>query len=144
MYTVEFQKRGLPYAHIVLWLADADKPKTPEDIDGVICAEVPDQETDNVGYRAVSQFMMHGPCGEANPKCPCMVKGRCTKYYPRAFNEKTHVGKDGYALYRRRDTKRTVECNKIYLDNRLDSVLLRFCVLKKCKLCPDLFQISSS
>lgn len=107
-------------------MADADKPKTPEDNNEVICAEIPDQETDSVGYRAVSQFMMHGPCGAANPKCPCMVKGKCTKYYPRAFNEKTHIDKDGYALYRRRDTKATVECNKIYLDNRLENVHLNF------------------
>ncbi|KAK1360464.1 hypothetical protein POM88_044938 [Heracleum sosnowskyi] len=49
VYTVEFQKHGLPHAHIVLWLADADKLKTPEDIDTIICAEIPDKETDSVG-----------------------------------------------------------------------------------------------
>ncbi|KAI9090338.1 hypothetical protein K1719_028673 [Acacia pycnantha] len=29
VYTIEFQKRGLPHAHIILWLADSDKPKDP-------------------------------------------------------------------------------------------------------------------
>ena len=118
VYTVEFQKRGLPHAHIVLWLADEDKLKTPEDIDEVICAEIPDEETDTIGYRAVSQLMMHGPCGEANPKCPCMFRGRCGKHFPKPFSNSTTINNDGYALYRRRNTQRTVKCNNIYLDNR--------------------------
>ncbi|KAK1401461.1 hypothetical protein POM88_001066 [Heracleum sosnowskyi] len=68
VYTIEFQKRGLPHAHIVLWLADGDILLTPTDIDNVICAEIPNKDTDIVGYNAVSQYMMHGPCGEANPR----------------------------------------------------------------------------
>ena len=42
---------------------------TPNDIDGLICAEIPDQQADPIGYKSVSQLMMHGPCGAANPKC---------------------------------------------------------------------------
>ncbi|KAK1350679.1 hypothetical protein POM88_054600 [Heracleum sosnowskyi] len=67
VYTIEFQKRGLPHAHIVLWMAEGDKLLSTEDSDTIISAELPDKETDGVGYEAVSQFMMHGPCGEANP-----------------------------------------------------------------------------
>ncbi|KAK1351310.1 hypothetical protein POM88_054474 [Heracleum sosnowskyi] len=118
VYTIEFQKCGLPHAHIVLWFAGGEKLLTPEHIDELICAEIPDEVTDPIGYKAVSQFMMHGPCGAANPKCPCMSKGRCTKYFPKPFRDETTMDNDGYALYRRRDTKRTVECNKILLDNR--------------------------
>ena len=33
VYTIEFQKRGLQHAHMVLFLADADKPRTPGDND---------------------------------------------------------------------------------------------------------------
>lgn len=118
VYTIEFQKRGLPHAHIVLWFADGDKLTGPEDIDRLISAEISDKTEDPVGYKAISQFMMHGPCGSANPKCPCMFKGQCSKYYPKEFKDNTTVSSDGYAIYRRRDTKRTVECNKIFLDNR--------------------------
>ncbi|XP_063942080.1 uncharacterized protein LOC108218842 isoform X3 [Daucus carota subsp. sativus] len=118
VYTIEFQKRGLPHAHIVLWLAGPDKLLTPEDIDQVISAELPDEQVDAAGYKAVSQFMMHGPCGAANPKCPCMSRGRCTKHYPKQFRDDTVMDDDGYALYRRRDTKRTAQCNNILLDNR--------------------------
>ena len=118
MYTIEFQKRGLPHAHIVLWLAEADKITNPAEIDSVISAEIPDKLTDPVGYKAVSQFMMHGPCGSANPKCPCMVKGRCSKYFPKSFADNTVIDADGYAQYRRRDTKQNVKCGKVFLDNR--------------------------
>ena len=118
MYNIEFQKRGLPHAHIVLWLASADKLLTPEDIDNVICAEIPDESADPVGYKAVSQFMMHGPYRMANPRCPCMSNGQCTKHYPKLFTNNTIMDADGYVLYRRRDTKATVECSKIQLDNR--------------------------
>ncbi|KAK1382505.1 hypothetical protein POM88_020240 [Heracleum sosnowskyi] len=118
VYTIEFQKRGLPHAHIVLWLANEDKLVTPEQIDEVICAEIPDELGDPVGYKAVSQFMMHGPCGAANPRCPCMYKGRCSRLFPKAFCDDTTMDADGYALYRRRNTKTTVECNNILLDNR--------------------------
>ncbi|XP_074356462.1 uncharacterized protein LOC141696181 [Apium graveolens] len=105
VYTVEFQKRGLPHAHIVLWLGAADKLLTPEDIDNVISAEIADKKADPIGYKAVSQLMMHGPCGPANPKCPCISNGRCTKLYPKSFSDKMAGDADGYALYRRRDTK---------------------------------------
>lgn len=59
VYTVEFQKYGLPHAHIVLWLVDGDKLLTSKDIDDVICAEIPDKEFDLMGYTVVSQLMMH-------------------------------------------------------------------------------------
>lgn len=118
VYTIEFQKRGLPHAHIVLWLASPDKLLNTDDIDNVISAEIPDKIADPLGYKAVSQFMMHGPCGAANPKCPCMSNGQCTKHYPKHFTDTTAIDGDGYALYRRRDTKATVDCNGILLDNR--------------------------
>ncbi|KAL8095121.1 hypothetical protein AgCh_036542 [Apium graveolens] len=68
VYTIEFQKWGLPHAHIVLWLCHGDKLMSSEEIDSIISAEIPDKDSDPIGYEAVGQFMMHGPCGEANPR----------------------------------------------------------------------------
>ena len=47
--------------------------------------------------------MMHGPCGVLNPTSVCMRAGKCTKDYPKRFNEFTCESLNGYPLYRRRD-----------------------------------------
>ena len=40
MYSVEWQKRGLPHTHILIWL---HYKITSNEIDGVISAEIPDE-----------------------------------------------------------------------------------------------------
>lgn len=47
--------------------------------------------------------MNHGYCGILNPQSPCMDKGRCTKQYPKQFQEVTSIQNDGYPIYRRRN-----------------------------------------
>lgn len=37
MYSVEWQKRGLPHAHILVWLVDKIRP---DEIDSIILAEI--------------------------------------------------------------------------------------------------------
>lgn len=74
---VEFQKRGLPHIHCLVWLAASTADVSASVIDGFICAEIPDYDTDRLGYELVSEFMMHGPCGDANKNCPCMKNGKC-------------------------------------------------------------------
>ncbi|XP_073265278.1 uncharacterized protein [Populus alba] len=68
---VEFQKRGLPHTHLLVWLAPEFKFRSPEDVDSIISAEIPDKHQDPICYEIVSKFMMHGPCGAANPKAQC-------------------------------------------------------------------------
>jgi len=41
MYTIEFQKRGLPHAHLLIFLHSSSKYPTPDDIDKVIYVEIP-------------------------------------------------------------------------------------------------------
>ncbi len=72
VHTIEFQKRGLPHAHILLIVAVDSKPRTCEDYDNVVCAEIPDPVTQPRLYEIVKTCMMHGPCGAANPNAPCM------------------------------------------------------------------------
>ena len=40
----EFQKRGLPHAHMLIFLHPDDKICCPEDVDKVVCSEIPDRE----------------------------------------------------------------------------------------------------
>ena len=44
-YVVEFQKRGLPHVHLLLILAENDRLTTDEQVDAVICAELPPDPT---------------------------------------------------------------------------------------------------
>ena len=89
MHVIEFQKRGLPHAHILLILADHDRMVTPALVDSVVSAEFPPSpdEAEDLNARSQRQKlqdiivsnMIHGPCGEANPNSPCMENGKCTK-----------------------------------------------------------------
>ena len=45
---IEFQKRGLPHAHILLILKPSDKPRTIEEIDKIVCAVIPDINNSNL------------------------------------------------------------------------------------------------
>ncbi|XP_056685501.1 uncharacterized protein [Spinacia oleracea] len=62
--------------------------------------------------------MMHGPCGSMNERSPCMEDGKCSKHYPRSFQETTTVNDEGYALYTRRNNGHTATKNGQVLDNR--------------------------
>jgi hypothetical protein len=99
---IEFQKRGLPHAHILLMVHEGDKLRTPDDVDNCIVAELPPnpesfpEGSDQRQQAArlmdiVTTNMVHGPCGEANSTAPCMFdkRGRlgteCQKDYPKDF-----------------------------------------------------------
>ncbi|XP_057250038.1 uncharacterized protein LOC125496641 [Beta vulgaris subsp. vulgaris] len=118
VYTIEFQKRGLPHAHILLFLHRDDKFPDAEAVDKIICAELPNKDENPDLYEIVATHMMHGPCGASNLDSPCMVDKMCTKHFPKRFNERTTVDEDGYPVYRRRDNGATVEKNGVMLDNR--------------------------
>ncbi|KAL3625826.1 hypothetical protein CASFOL_030355 [Castilleja foliolosa] len=118
IYTIEFQKRGLPHAHIILWLSDTYKCRTPAQVDKIISAEIPPQVDDPKGYEMVAQFMVHGPCGSDNRNAPCMVEEKCNKHFPKNFYEETTMDEDGYPVYRRRNDKRYVKKGEVELDNR--------------------------
>ena len=99
MYSIEWQKRGLPHAHILIWLLDKIKP---DQIDNVISAEIPDKQQDPRLFEVVMHNTIHGPCSSINPNSPCMKDNKCTKRYPSQLLHDTHTGDDGYPLYRRR------------------------------------------
>ncbi|GJZ38006.1 ATP-dependent DNA helicase PIF1-like protein, partial [Tanacetum coccineum] len=75
VYTIEFQKRGLPHTHVCLFLHKDDKVPNADQIDKYISAEIPDKDDDPDLYKLVSDFMMHGPCGVDEPNQACMADG---------------------------------------------------------------------
>ena len=41
LWVIEFQKRGLPHAHILVILSDDDRPTTNDEVDNIISAQLP-------------------------------------------------------------------------------------------------------
>ncbi|XP_026381746.1 uncharacterized protein LOC113276364 [Papaver somniferum] len=102
VYTIEFQKRGLPHMHMLIFLDKEDKIHTPEQVDKIVCAEFPDDKQDPELFRTIQRCMVHGPCGARKPSAFCMENGKCTKNYPKQYAESTSISDNGYPIYRRR------------------------------------------
>jgi len=118
MYTIEFQKHGLPHAHLLLFLHQNSKYPTADDIDRVISAEIPCPIQNLNLHQCVKEHMIHGPCGVVNKSLPCMKNGKCSRFYPKNFQSITTISEDGFPHYRRRDNGICVEKNHVSIDNR--------------------------
>nr|XP_028945292.1 uncharacterized protein LOC103408064 [Malus domestica] len=103
IYTIEFQKRGLPHCHILVWVSKEYKCHSPSDVDSIISAEIPSQEFDKDRYDVVALYMIHGLCGLANEKSPCMKEKKCLKRFPKPFANETTFQSDGFVAYKRRE-----------------------------------------
>ncbi|CAN0874981.1 ATP-dependent DNA helicase PIF1 [Linum grandiflorum] len=115
--TFEFQKRGLPHVHIIVWLSDNYKPKTPDMVDKILSAELPNPSLDPIGYDAVTKFMLHRPCGQSRPSSPCMQDERCSKFFPKPYASETTFDDHGHVTYRRRETNVSAFKSGAVLDN---------------------------
>ncbi|XP_074336548.1 uncharacterized protein LOC141673702 [Apium graveolens] len=122
LYTIKFQKRGLPHAHILLFLHQSMKNPSPEYINTIISEEIPDINVDPNAYNAVKKSMLHGPCGQTNVSSPCMYQGKCAKFFPKTFNDITTIGEDGFPIYRRRNTGPDRETAVIETVNERDEI----------------------
>nr|GEU78214.1 DNA helicase [Tanacetum cinerariifolium] len=71
----------------------ASKIRIAKDVDRFISAELPDPIIDPEGYNIVSELMMHGPCEAASFKASCMKDDKCSKKFPKKFNQKTFLMK---------------------------------------------------
>jgi hypothetical protein len=79
IYVIEFQKHGLPHAHILIFFAEDYKPHMVEDVDRMINAKLSNPETNRLAHEMVARCMMHGPCGVVFLNAPCMEEGKCKK-----------------------------------------------------------------
>lgn len=117
MYSVEWQKRGLPHAHILLWLKEKLRAN---EVDNIISAEIPDPAVDPILHKTITTSIMHGPCGSLNQNSPCMVDGKCSKRYPKPLVAETVTDNDGYPVYRRRSKDDNGQTIKMKLPNGRD------------------------
>ncbi|XP_022032410.1 uncharacterized protein LOC110933499 [Helianthus annuus] len=94
------------------------KLPTVDHVDSFISAEIPNRNEDLELFMLVKEYMIHGPCGNARLSSPCMVDRKCSKGFPKKFQDHTTLDSNGFPLYRRRNNGASVVKNKINLDNR--------------------------
>jgi hypothetical protein len=99
-------------------LHPSSKYPTPEDINQIISAEIPNPHSQKELYHLVKKHMMHGPCGVPGKTTPCTRKGPCAKFFPKKWKEETIVDSEGFPIYRRRRNRYTIVKEGITLDNR--------------------------
>ncbi|XP_046659143.1 uncharacterized protein LOC124353255 [Homalodisca vitripennis] len=105
-YVIEFQKRGLPHAHVLITMRPEGKI-TIDNVDDIVCAEFPNRDMDPTLYDIIVEHYVHRPCGANNPVAPCMRDGKCSKGYPMSFNDETIIDHVRRPVYRRRRDGRT-------------------------------------
>ena len=112
--STEFQKRGLPHIHLLLMLAQNSKFRNTRDIDKIVSATIPDPLENPVLHERVIKHMIHGPCGDW-----CLVNNKCSKNYPKSFNEETTIdGNDRVQYKRPNDGKSYEKSHNFKVDNR--------------------------
>jgi hypothetical protein len=116
LYTIEFQKRGLPHAHTIVFLKPHAKLHTSEDIDSLMSSKFPTANDELL--QLIKKFMVHTPCGNQNPSASCMVNGICSKSFPKPFRAETVVTEDSYACTRRCDTGQILEVQGRQVNNQ--------------------------
>ena len=120
VYTIEFQKRGLPHMHCLIFLQDQYKLTTAEAVDSCIRAYWPDPILEPRLFEVVKQCMVHGPCGTANPTAVCMdtVTKTCKRRFPKEFVESTILEDNSFPKYRRPDDGCAYDVRGVPTDNR--------------------------
>ena len=122
VYTIEFQKRGLPHAHILVVLDRKYAPRNASDYDKFVSAEIPDKEKQPILYERVTSYMVHPDCA-SKPTLMCRKDNPhvCSKDFPKKFQPYTIQSEGAYPLYRRRapeDGGHTHQTKHRTIDNR--------------------------
>ena len=116
LYTIEFQKCGLPHAHIIVFLKPHAKLHTPEDIDSLMSSKFPTANDELL--QLIKKFMVHTPCGNQNPSAPCMVNGSCSKSFPKPFGADTVVTENSYACIKCHNTGQILKIQGRQVNNQ--------------------------
>lgn len=87
VYIIEFQKHELPHLHLLVVLDEINRLRTSAEIDLCISAQWPDPRNQPLLFKTMKLTMIHGPCSNLNLSAPCMQNSRCTKGFPKAFQD---------------------------------------------------------
>lgn len=105
LYRYEYQNRGLPHVHILLWTdVDVDDPAI---VDEYVCAELPPDDgtdTTRVWRQLIQKFQIHNH----SSRCGYPTTGFCCYNYPRPVNPVTVPTGRRIKLRRRKPEDRLV------------------------------------
>jgi len=87
-------------------------------VDTIVSAKLPNPDMEPLLYETITTCMLHGPCGDDNNEAVCMVNGKCSKNYPKAFQDQTHMAENGYPNYARPNDHCTVQKRGHVYDNQ--------------------------
>ncbi|PIA53922.1 hypothetical protein AQUCO_00900472v1 [Aquilegia coerulea] len=118
VYTIEFQKRGLPHMHALFFLHPEDKIRTTDQVNRIVSAEFPDPIKHPALFETIKKCMVHGPCGTRNMESVCMENKVCKSRYLRENVNDTRIDVDGYPIYRRRKTGKSYHVRGHLVDNK--------------------------
>ena len=118
IHTIEFLKRGLPHVYILVFLRLEFNISSASKIVKIIFAEIPDKDKEPWLYEDVSNFMIQGSCGLANPKSPCMKNSKFSNFFSKRFVDYITLDKERYPIYRWWDNGRIIIKNGVPLDNQ--------------------------
>ena len=113
VYTIEYQKHGLPHMHLLVFLKELDKICTMEQVDAIISAQIPDPAVHPQLHQAVFKYMLYGLCTPQK----CIENNVCKKCFPKAFTAQTIIKEDGYPDYAHPENNRTIQKNQNTFDN---------------------------
>ena len=128
IHTIEYQKRGLPHAHILVTIQEEDKCRSADELDDVICAEIPPgpspecEPQENKQRELLRSIILENNIHHCNYQCKRdrVSDGVCTKGYPKDFLENSYLDEEEYyALYRRRKNEGQTFLYKKKVDNRM-------------------------
>ena len=104
----EHQGRGAPHLHMLIWVEDCPGRGTPEWVDDYITAEFPDPPPPGASGEAadqqrrlcslMSELMVHHHDRDSS----CMIDGRCKRFFPKQYSERTILNVHRFPTYQRR------------------------------------------
>ena len=108
-HVIEFPKQGLPHAPLVLTFKQDNRLLGAADVVSIISAKIPSRQQFPLLHETILNQMMHGPCGQDDPNCPCMINNACSKKFPFPFCDKTNINVQEYPQYQHRQNGLTVQ-----------------------------------
>ena len=130
VHTIEFQKKGLPHAHVLIILHPTCKINEVKQVDRAVSAELPDALPSPQLHAALASHMIHGPCGTDFPRSPCKMDNVCSEDFPKASNRATCMVNDSFPIYRHSDSGAFIMKCGARLDNRWVVLYNKYLLLK--------------